>query len=351
MSTPNYLIEAANLRGCGKLTKAIEFIDKYLESQPNDIDAFLLRARIELDIGYYPDAERSSLKALQINPQSGEGNFLCGIAALKMGASKRAFDRFNAAEAQKYPKAELYVARAECSNQLRKFRKALNDCSAAIKLGASEEQVSRMQWFANVGLADIAERAKIPSELKTNLTKLLSVPMDKSQLTIPGASQRHRWQRQKDIVISTGSIVACDPLGLDNFSDEEITFNTKFPDGRFPCYQLKRSDNLRAIGIVFGSGKVKDWKPAFDLSGQMHETSIDSGIMCFMSSSYCQLLRKLAEQEKEKLISNPDADDPGNIVCFDTGETSCSSFIGLGSDKTQILALVMSFVDSRNDYD
>lgn len=181
------------------------------------------------------------------------------------------------------------------------------------------------------------------------------------------------------IHLSTGKLLACDPLITNDMKE----FKIRFPDGDFPVliHKEKESNCVAYVEIVFNNSKISEWKIATtegqdlkDLNqGEIFGYPVESGMGCFMDletqNSLNQLEAVLYERKGDDFMGiyeeyfhehfydengaidqyaflNPDEEKPGNIFAFETGygEGFYASYIGFSEEDLPV-KIVTEFIE------
>lgn len=181
------------------------------------------------------------------------------------------------------------------------------------------------------------------------------------------------------IHLSTGSIVACDPL----ITNDMASFKVNFPQGEFPVlvHKEKESNCIAYVEIIFSAAQISEWKLATTDGQNIEELKgeeifgypVESGMGCFMDAETQDCLNHLEKRlfhrkgaefmgiyeeffhehffDENGAIDQfaflkPDEDKPGNIFAFETGygEGFYASYIGFGIDGEPV-KLVSEFIE------
>ncbi|MBU8882631.1 hypothetical protein CBW16_07795 [Flavobacteriaceae bacterium JJC] len=181
------------------------------------------------------------------------------------------------------------------------------------------------------------------------------------------------------IMLTTGRLVACDPLITNDMKD----FKINFPQGEFPVlvHKERESNCIAYVEIVFSNSQVSEWKMATtegqnieDLKGEeIFGYPVESGMGCFMDVETQDCLNHLENKLfhrkggefmgiYEEFFHNhffdengaidqfaflkPDDEKSGNIFAFETGygEGFYASYIGFGNDN-QPVKIVTEFIE------
>lgn len=181
------------------------------------------------------------------------------------------------------------------------------------------------------------------------------------------------------IMLTTGRLVACDPLITNDMKD----FKINFPQGEFPVliHTERESNCIAYVEIVFSNSQVSEWKMATtegqnieDLKGEeIFGYPVESGMGCFMDVETQDCLNHLENKLfhrkggefmgiYEEFFHNhffdengaidqfaflkPDDEKSGNIFAFETGygEGFYASYIGFGNDN-QPVKIVTEFIE------
>ena len=167
------------------------------------------------------------------------------------------------------------------------------------------------------------------------------------------------------IHLSTGKIVACDPL----ITNDMAVFKINFPKGDFPVvvHKERESNCIAYVEIVFSDAQISEWKLAttegqdiVELKGEeIFGYPVESGMGCFMDVETQDRLNHLEKRlfyrkgaefmgiyeeffhehffDENCAIDQfaflkPDEEKSGNIFAFETGygEGFYASYIGFG---------------------
>lgn len=181
------------------------------------------------------------------------------------------------------------------------------------------------------------------------------------------------------INLTTGRIVACDPLITNDMKD----FKINFPQGEFPVlvHKERESNCVAYVEIVFSDSPISEWKMATtegqnieDLKGdEIFGYPVESGMGCFMDveTQDClnHLENKLFHRKGGEFMGiyeeffhdhffdengaidqfaflKPDDEKQGNVFAFETGygEGFYASYIGFGNDN-QPVKIVTEFIE------
>ncbi|MBU4538382.1 MAG: DUF4241 domain-containing protein [Weeksellaceae bacterium] len=181
------------------------------------------------------------------------------------------------------------------------------------------------------------------------------------------------------INLTTGRLVACDPLITSDMKD----FKINFPQGEFPVlvHKERESNCVAYVEIVFGDSPISEWKMATtegqnieDLKGEeIFGYPVESGMGCFMDveTQDClnHLENKLFHRKGGEFMGiyeeffhdhffdengaidqfaflKPDDEKQGNVFAFETGygEGFYASYIGFGNDN-QPVKIVTEFIE------
>lgn len=181
------------------------------------------------------------------------------------------------------------------------------------------------------------------------------------------------------IHLSTGSIVACDPL----ITNDMASFKVNFPQGEFPVlvHKERESNCIAYVEIVFSAAQISEWKLATTDGQNIEELKgeeifgypVESGMGCFMDAETQDCLNHLEKRlfhrkgaefmgiyeeffhehffDENGAIDQfaflkPDEDKAGNIFAFETGygEGFYASYIGFGIDGEPV-KLVSEFIE------
>jgi len=181
------------------------------------------------------------------------------------------------------------------------------------------------------------------------------------------------------IYLSTGKLVACDPV----ITNDMPAFSVVFPTGNFPVllHKERESNCVAYAEIVFGNSEISEWKLATtagqnvkDLTeGEIFGYPVESGMGCFMD---VETQEKLTHLEKKLYHSKgvdfmgiyeeffhehffdengaidqyaflkPSQDFPGTIFAFETGygEGFYASYIALSKNGDPV-KIVTEFIE------
>lgn len=210
-----------------------------------------------------------------------------------------------------------------------------------------------------------------------SLEKLKEIETKLSMVSIKDESNVEDYEKDietyhkiGELVITSGSIVACDPLCP---SDIE-PFIVQVPKGSFPVHitvvhSEKGEARIAEATINFSFRKVNEWRPALvkkqDLyySGkEISDYAVDSGIGCFMDAEVAKILLSKMEDESyrhyviAKLLKTPihncnqanielNPETSGNVIAFSTGFGDGFYDSQAGYDKSgKIVCIVTDFV-------
>ena len=181
------------------------------------------------------------------------------------------------------------------------------------------------------------------------------------------------------IHLSTGKIVACDPL----ITNDMAAFKINFPQGDFPVvvHKERESNCIAYVEIVFSDAQISEWKLAttegqdiVELKGEeIFGYPVESGMGCFMDSESQESLNRLENRLFHRKGSEfmgiyeeffhqhffdengaidqfafmkPLAEKDGTIFAFETGygEGFYASYIGFGNEN-QPVKLITEFIE------
>lgn len=170
------------------------------------------------------------------------------------------------------------------------------------------------------------------------------------------------------IMLSTGCLVACDPL----ITNDMKPFETVFPIGEFPVFihKEKESNCIAYAEIVFSDAEISDWKMATTegqntnelKEGEIFGYPVESGMGCFMDAETQNQLnmfeQKLYEQKGDGFLGiyeeffhpyffdengainqfallNVNENFKGNIFAFETGygEGFYANYVGFDQEN------------------
>ena len=173
-----------------------------------------------------------------------------------------------------------------------------------------------------------------------------------------------------ELIVKSGSIVACDPLCLSNIEP----FIIPVPNGSFPVF-LSDIDFIWGYHIVaeavlnFSNEDVVEWKSAlvkkqdpFYSGKEISEYTVDSGIGCFMDAEVAKLLLSKMKDENyadkitdeiEKSFSETmslanieiNSETGGNLIAFSTGFGDGIYSSQIGYDKNGKIACIVTDFD------
>lgn len=181
------------------------------------------------------------------------------------------------------------------------------------------------------------------------------------------------------IHLSTGRLVACDPL----ITKDMPAFETKFPTGDFPVhiYKERESNCVAYVDITFSDKTPVSWQLATvagqsmaDLqNGEVFGYPVESGMGCFMDVAAQECLNHLEKTlfhrkgadfmgiyeeffhehffDENGAIDQfaalkPNSEQPANILAFETGygEGFFASYIGSDAEGLQV-KIVTEFIE------
>lgn len=181
------------------------------------------------------------------------------------------------------------------------------------------------------------------------------------------------------IYLSTGKLVACDPL----ITNDMQPFSTEFPKGDFQVllHKERESNCVAYAEIVFSNAKISSWKLATTDSQNIKELSegevfgypVESGMGCFMDLQTQEQLnlleQKLFQRKGDDFMGiyeeffhehffdengaidqfaflKPNEENPGNIFAFETGygEGFYASYIGF-DEKNNPVKIITEFIE------
>lgn len=154
------------------------------------------------------------------------------------------------------------------------------------------------------------------------------VPVDPAQLFTPGthhaggAPCTTAVERIAELELTTGKILACDPLVA---FDGASAFTRTVPPGRYPvdaCIAQLEPGHVRIAGIrvVFQPGVPVAWSPAETEApdGMLgHGYGVDAGLGCVMDIRARELLRAA---ERALLDAHPDDDYYDDVLAAELGD-------------------------------
>lgn len=182
-----------------------------------------------------------------------------------------------------------------------------------------------------------------------------------------------------DIHLSSGKLIACDPL----ITNDMLPFEQNFPAGDFPVHihKEKESNCVAYVEIVFSENEIQQWKIATvkgqdtaDLAeGEVFGYPVESGMGCFMDFVAQDCLNHLENRlfhrkgadfmgiyeeffhehffdengAIDQFASLKPADEkPDNIIAFETGygEGFYASYIGFDNEN-QPVKIVTEFIE------
>lgn len=182
-----------------------------------------------------------------------------------------------------------------------------------------------------------------------------------------------------DIHLSSGQLVACDPL----LTSDKDPFDVDFPVGNFPVlvHKERESNCVAYVEIAFGNKEITDWKLAITQGQKLEELKgeeifgfpVASGMACFMDievqKDLNELEQKLFQRKGDDFrgiyeeffhehffdengaihqfsFLKPDSDKGGNIFAFEAGygEGFYASYIGFDKENNPV-KLVTEFIE------
>lgn len=182
-----------------------------------------------------------------------------------------------------------------------------------------------------------------------------------------------------ELYLSSGKIVACDPL----ITNDKESFEVQFPIGKFPIliHKEKESHCIAYVEVIFSQNKISRWELA-TCNGQKIETledgevfgyPVQSGMGCLMDSDTQNLLNDLEQilfkrkgadfmgiyeeffhshffDENGAIdqfaLLTPNDKKPNNLIAFETGygEGFYTSYIGF-DEENQPVKIVSEFIE------
>ncbi|MDN3691640.1 DUF4241 domain-containing protein [Chryseobacterium tructae] len=181
------------------------------------------------------------------------------------------------------------------------------------------------------------------------------------------------------IYLSSGKLVACDPL----ITNDMLPFSTTFPKGEFSVMLHKEKDSncVAYAEIIFNAAKITDWKLATTagqnikelVEGEVFGYPVESGMGCFMDvdtqNSLNQLEQKLYNNKGADFMGiyeeffhghffdekgaidqyaflKPSDDHPGTILAFETGygEGFYASYVGYDKNQSPV-KIITEFIE------
>lgn len=181
------------------------------------------------------------------------------------------------------------------------------------------------------------------------------------------------------IYLSTGKLVACDPL----ITNDMQPFTTPFPKGDFQVLLHKETESncVAYAEIIFSNAKITSWKMATtkeqnikDLAeGEVFGYPVESGMGCFMDAQTQEQLnlheQKLFQRKGDDFMGiyeeffhehffdengaidqfaflKPTEEDAGNIFAFETGygEGFYASYIGFDKENNPV-KIITEFIE------
>jgi tetratricopeptide (TPR) repeat protein len=140
---------------CNGWGEVLEYIDNYIDENPDSHTGYLARAEINLEMDDYQEALGDIETAIELNPNFAEAYYSRGLLYAKTGGEpSKAFADFNKAIALNPNYADAYSNRGNMYLSLREFQKAINDCTKAIKLSTDGSPIpyfNRGIAYANMG--------------------------------------------------------------------------------------------------------------------------------------------------------------------------------------------------------
>ncbi|MBE4947608.1 DUF4241 domain-containing protein [Chryseobacterium culicis] len=181
------------------------------------------------------------------------------------------------------------------------------------------------------------------------------------------------------IYLSSGTLVACDPL----ITNDMLPFATEFPKGDFPVilHKERESNCVAYAEIIFDTSEIKEWKmaitPGQDIKelaeGEVFGYPVESGMGCFMDVDTQNSLNELEQRlyqnkggdfmgiyeeffhdyffdEKGAIdqfaFLKPAKEHPGTIFAFETGygEGFYASYIAYNKDQKPV-KIITEFIE------
>ncbi|GAB0156030.1 DUF4241 domain-containing protein [Chryseobacterium sp. Alg-005] len=181
------------------------------------------------------------------------------------------------------------------------------------------------------------------------------------------------------IYLSSGNLVACDPL----ITNDMKPFSTSFPKGDFPVllHKERESNCVAYAEIIFSNTEIAEWKLATTegqntkdlVEGEVFGYPVESGMGCFMDAdtqnSLNELEKKLYHRKGVDFMGiyeeffhdyffdengaidqyaflKPAKDHPGTIFAFETGygEGFYASYIGYDKNAAPV-KVVTEFIE------
>lgn len=181
------------------------------------------------------------------------------------------------------------------------------------------------------------------------------------------------------IYLSSGNLVACDPL----ITNDMQPFSTQFPKGDFPVllHKERESNCVAYAEIIFSNAEIADWKLATTegqntkdlVEGEVFGYPVESGMGCFMDTDTQNSLNELEKRlyhskgvdfmgiyeeffhdyffDENGAIDQyaflkPAKEHPGTIFAFETGygEGFYASYIGYDKNAAPV-KVVTEFIE------
>jgi len=135
------------------LDTAINYINTFINENPNISEAYLVRSEIYTEVGNFQKALDDAEKAIKINPKDATGYNNRGCIFVKSGDDvNKALNDFNKAIELNARYGNAYGNRANVYLKMREPQKAISDCTKAIELLSNTGKES-MEPYYNRGLA------------------------------------------------------------------------------------------------------------------------------------------------------------------------------------------------------
>lgn len=137
---------------------ALDLVTQLLAEHPAHVDAWLLRARIQADIGNFVAAVSDTTRAIEVDPRSAAAYLQRAEAHTELGDHDRAIEDATAALRLDPNNGKAYRLRAHARARMRDLAGAVEDLDRAIALDATDDKsyALRARIYATVGRFDAA---------------------------------------------------------------------------------------------------------------------------------------------------------------------------------------------------
>jgi tetratricopeptide (TPR) repeat protein len=138
----------------GDWDAVFDYIDKFIEENPNSFEAYLVRSELNTEAGAFENALYDAEKAVEINPNEATVYNNRGCVYVRSGGDiNRALNDFNKAIELNANFVEAYTSRANVYLKMREPQKAIDDCTKAIEISQenAEPYYNRGLAYANIG--------------------------------------------------------------------------------------------------------------------------------------------------------------------------------------------------------